>query len=92
MEHSTPVSITALKSLEQNGAEDSFEDTRQLEHQMTSCMRKRWETGNECRADVGESIFFLSLVWRCNGQLSDEFIALYVIEFSRGEGPDFWSC
>lgn len=38
-------------------AQDSFEDTRQLEHQMTSCMRKRWETGNnkECRVDVGEA-------------------------------------
>ncbi|KAI8537235.1 hypothetical protein RHMOL_Rhmol09G0008700 [Rhododendron molle] len=55
-EHSTPVLITQLKSLEKNGTEDSFEDARQVEHEMTSWMRMRWEMrkNKECNADIGE--------------------------------------
>ncbi|KAF7151325.1 hypothetical protein RHSIM_Rhsim02G0074600 [Rhododendron simsii] len=46
-----------LLSFYASHAQDSFEDARELEHQMTSWMRKRWEMGNkkECRAEVGEA-------------------------------------
>ncbi|KAG5564758.1 hypothetical protein RHGRI_000833 [Rhododendron griersonianum] len=37
-------------------AQDSFEDARQVEHEMTSWMRKRWEMrkNKECNAEIGE--------------------------------------
>ncbi|KAI8566850.1 hypothetical protein RHMOL_Rhmol02G0074100 [Rhododendron molle] len=39
-------------------AQDSFEDARQVEHEMTSWMRKRWEMrkNKECNAEIGEPI------------------------------------
>ncbi|KAI8551617.1 hypothetical protein RHMOL_Rhmol06G0199800 [Rhododendron molle] len=39
-------------------AQDSFEDARQVEHEMTSWMRKRWEMtkNKECIAQIGEPI------------------------------------
>ncbi|KAI8574614.1 hypothetical protein RHMOL_Rhmol01G0367800 [Rhododendron molle] len=39
-------------------AHDSFEDARQVEHEMTSWMRKRWEMrkNKECNAEIGEPI------------------------------------
>ncbi|KAI8571684.1 hypothetical protein RHMOL_Rhmol01G0138400 [Rhododendron molle] len=39
-------------------AKDSFEDARQVEHEMTSWMRKRWEMrkNKECNAEIGQPI------------------------------------
>ncbi|KAI8522302.1 hypothetical protein RHMOL_RhmolUnG0005600 [Rhododendron molle] len=52
-----------LMSFYASHAQDSFEDARQLEHQMTSWMRKSWETRNskECRAMVGKASCVQSL-------------------------------
>ncbi|KAG5540371.1 hypothetical protein RHGRI_020562 [Rhododendron griersonianum] len=39
-----------------NKLEDSFEDARQVEHEMTAWMRKQWEMrkNKECNAEIGE--------------------------------------
>ncbi|KAG5531920.1 hypothetical protein RHGRI_026506 [Rhododendron griersonianum] len=46
-----------LMSFYASHAHDSFEDARQVEHEMTSWMRKRWEMGKnkECHTEIGES-------------------------------------
>ncbi|KAG5553588.1 hypothetical protein RHGRI_011469 [Rhododendron griersonianum] len=45
-----------LMSFYASHAQDSFEDARQVEHEMTSWMRKRWEMGKnkECNTEIGE--------------------------------------
>ncbi|KAF7113034.1 hypothetical protein RHSIM_RhsimUnG0167300 [Rhododendron simsii] len=45
-----------LMSFYASHAHDSFKDARQVEHGMTSWMRKRWKIGKnkECNAEIGE--------------------------------------